>query len=337
MSKYNYLIRAMQNKSFSRTLMLQTNLMQVVEESSGIILDSTIDLEFLNQMLTRNKTFGVDNESQILLTSQQLQKYVAERLYYYNPKLLQSRYFSFTTITYDFDPGSLLGYDRNIDGEGTDQFSLYSSELTYQTRLTNAAVGNYLTPITTIVNNVLFPAYQPSGTDCVYTIYNINGVPPSSFIEGFTLFGTIIVDTTSQSGILFCNSENTYGSYYELRVACLSGKLRFYVDLDDADGHSESHYWEFDYTYGEPLIYCLRDDGTNLDLWVNNVKQSTKTKGSFTARTLANKGFAGKASSSGAFLGKILHQILYVDIESDENVAVINGLEQTKFYFTIEE
>lgn len=98
MSKVPYLISILKRKYLQSGLDKQINIFEIINQSSDQILDSTLDYNFVDYMLSNDPSLIVDNNNRLYLSDAQLKKYIGARMYYYNPRLLDAVIFNLFNV-----------------------------------------------------------------------------------------------------------------------------------------------------------------------------------------------------------------------------------------------
>lgn len=272
-----YLVRKLQNTGFSHTLEAQTNLFEIIEQTSGIVLDSTADLNFLNYFLNNDSSLIVNSNNQILLNSQQLKLYSAVRMYYYNPRLLDSLIYNLGNLGSWLDmndPLSLLKTDSNHNPIGiSDKGSL-------------SLLNFYFTPLGFASNNS-FPFYlsgnknfrslKIAGTGCAWSIENLFSSANFKTGSNMSFSFCIAPGELSSSKTLLQLSSDANSAYLEIYFTAYDGEFTLYVKADDDGGNNFSIDHTFTILTDGLIHFSITLSNTSVVMYLNENKNVTFT------------------------------------------------------------
>lgn len=331
---YEYLIKKLSNLSFSRTFELQSNLFEIVEASSGTVLDTTCDLDFLTYLLESESSFSINGNNQFLLSGSEVFAYTVRRMYYYNPQMLDSLIIGNFNVQRWFDVNDprvtlLLNDDCDITRlKSKDATNMY---------------GNYISPVA-IGYEVSMAPYQISNYIfwCMYNDYEgkswtIPGaatLAPLNFNQPFSVAGVVKCSSCEVCKWIYTKIDTGFSTYIRFGISVNGTVLSLHAEFHDNDGHNQVVTKTFTVDPADVVRFIISSDGSIVDFYINDETKQSYSLISLTARNIIRGFLFDYDENEFGFTGRIFELIIVADYCSDQQVSLFKSYFKTKYYLS---
>lgn len=333
MSKF--LIADLYNRYFSRTFDLQSNKFQIIDVSSGLILDSLIDLDFLAYVLNFNSDFLLDKQGCILLNSQQQTRYNLFKMYYYNPLLLRSellnRFNSCLYLSADFEWNI---YPRKYNNSNVFLEPLHNLTSSGSNYFFNANLNIYKLSFSKLGNNFFQSFVFPHNLRGV--IYqNPLALNVINHTKNFTLCFVFFVNKEFNNNCLFEVKNVSDTSYLRFFYSNSYGASTFKIDRRDSNSNTQTISKVFYEGLNIFKIIIIRFSNSEINFCINDTNFYSYSRNFLVDENLDNIYFTSDVNGSyGSYLS-IFDLFIINDSINDSGVEFILDYFKTKYFLTI--
>jgi hypothetical protein len=335
MSEYNYLVNKMRDNYRNFFLDGQLNLFEIIDQSSGILQDQTLDCNFLAYLLDHNLDFLVTGEKQIELTPDQLIRYIGARMYYYNPALLSSQIFSLLTVTHFFDLSSPNGLLLNSGNRTILQLMDNSIQSAYDHTLYPVSGHTLGSLIHNTLNDVPFPCLSTPGA-LQRSDFSIGDILfPNNLLDPFTFVGFFTPGRSSASSFVFSLDDDSSSNLFAVYCYFSSRDLVVRVNAVVAGSPVLGQSFTFTNFPDREVLLSITSDGSNI-----YIRPSGYSAQSYALPDLSSLnpglGHLFQSSWTSAEYAMEFYSALFSnEYCSQDNIAVLLSLFLTKYFFTI--
>lgn len=335
MSTENYLIRLLQNRFRNAVIEQQITLFNVVDAASGVVLDTTVDCAFLAFILDNDSSLIVDNDNNILLDSVQLKNYLAQRMYYYNPRILDSIVFALAPVQFwvdaqdkseltSYNSSGRLEYITCKVTDPTDPRNTYAADPSYAITYRYSLLNGYA--FSRLANDL--PAAE-------WTITSAMNLKPYSTKTACTIAFVVsnVWDTTNNILMWFGNpaTDNwtkitAYPSGSDLRIEIVMSKS------GETPITWTETYTDIAANLNRVVITC---DGTNYYLYVNNEDARTQALPAWSATFGQYKYLFSPTSIGKSYSGNLYDLIMFSAYFEAASVETLMSYFSTKYFMAI--
>lgn len=328
----NYLLSKLQNRYRSAIFEGQTNLFEVQDTSIGTILDTTTDAYFLSYLSGVIGNYSINGNNQISLTPAEVAAYLGARMYYYNPKILDTLIFSNFTVKAWFDltdfslPYTSLDAD-NISGIGSKQSIL----TTYTTAMYNPSWE--LIPLrTTLVNDYVFRCIAAGGNQCPLLLTSLFGNYLTNVALPFTLFGVVqVINSFSAPNLIHIYSAD-FSTSINLSIVRISSNFVVTLTVYQDSVLKITLSKTFSIPVSGICYFVVTSDGSNFYLYCNEETVDSDSASLSSSYTFDEAILLCPYDGSEAFQGVFFESGLISSFLTEASVPVVQNYLKTKYF-----
>lgn len=329
---YNYLIKKLSNLSFDRIFELQSNLFEIVEHSSGTVLDSVTDLDFMLFVLSQNSGFSINGNNQLRLSSAEIFKYTVDRMYYYNPAMLDTLITSKFDVVrwFDFTDLRTIAFDTaisHIKGAISKSASDYYSNFMYYFEVDDLPFYNFAN-----INNFLIGHLANDESQSSYILEAKDTFAPLKLDSPFTVSGVVSLSSPGAVKHFLNFRDVTLNKYIFIRCWYAENQFRIHFYFNDDGGHAIYLTSYVSYIASDIVRFVCTSDGTTASVYMNDESPDSTAHPSYNSVDLTKGFFLDCDGETIAFDGNTFEFMVLGEHLSLESVEHLMSYYKTKFY-----
>lgn len=330
----NYLLSLIQNRNRDALFENQTSLFEVIDQTNGVTLDTTVDCIFLSYFSGLSGDFSINGNNQINLTPEEVIIYIGARMYYYNPNILDSIIFGNYTPVHWLDcndPRTIIGFDSAVKPNLILSKNNGGTVLNSFTPATSSDVCNYAFRV---LNNFLFGNLWNQDPAISWFCSNPTTTNPISMQDAFSLAVVFEPSGINNYGVVFTFCRGSSVLAIQLQLYMDASNVYAKLLIRDGVNTNQAITKSRALPTKTPFRFILSYTYTSIDFYFEDDDPQNEIPTTINDISFTTKNLFDRPAGDGSFYGWLNELIVFDGAMSQEYAEKLMLYFKTKYYIT---